>query len=187
MSEPIDRGALRALAEKATPGPWEHGADEDPPDSAILHDGCAVFDVAHHANMRTVLARGEDFSRADARYIAAVSPTVVVALLDALDAAERAAVDVVAATAARIRGLEESVKWHSDAAQFNRKLHDEICVKFNALAEEHREAEAALAQARADVRRFGIHECDCASERSGVARDCDCGYREALERAEGSK
>lgn len=117
--QPIDRGALRALAAAATPGPWRY-------------DGGPDRRARESARGDTVAEAW--ISVADARYIAAVSPGVLLALLDALDAAER-----------------------------------------------------ALAQARADVRRFGIHECDCASERSGVARDCDCGYREALERAEGSK
>lgn len=71
----MDRDRIRALAEKATPGPWHcdpihlHGYTE-----AWLTDG--VVDLARLTNNAS----------ANAAYIAACSPDVILALLDERDA-----------------------------------------------------------------------------------------------------
>ena len=74
---PVSVEALRAIVEplrkleaKASPAPWAHCCDEDPPDSAIESDGGLVASVHHHANVRTILRHGEEFSHTDARLIA---------------------------------------------------------------------------------------------------------------------
>jgi hypothetical protein len=74
----IDRDELRAKAEAATPGPWWTG----------MHDGFSHTVEGPESDSHPVAQR---LIRPDAEYIAAVSPDVVLALLDALDAAERAA------------------------------------------------------------------------------------------------
>jgi replication-associated recombination protein RarA len=74
----IDRDELRAKAEAATPGPWWTG----------MHDGFSHTVEGPEADSHPVAQR---LIRPDAEYIAAASPDVVLDLLDALDAAERAA------------------------------------------------------------------------------------------------
>lgn len=88
-----DRAALRALAEAATPGPW-HPADRgigwevhvephNDPDAKCwgqLPDGSWVPDDELMSGHKGTT------SESDARYLAAVSPDVILALLDALDA-----------------------------------------------------------------------------------------------------
>lgn len=94
---------LRALAEGATPGPWEPEPCEDGPDQApcgprsvphfrgvVEKDGCPVCWIHPHANLRTVIKQDACCSSADARYIAAISPDVLLALLDRLERVEGA-------------------------------------------------------------------------------------------------
>lgn len=89
---------------EATPGPWSHGLDMDPPDCGIdgPNGGC-VGHVQYHGNINTVARTGEEFSHADARLIAA-SPCLfaaceaLVAACEALVAARSGDVgDVIAA------------------------------------------------------------------------------------------
>lgn len=88
----IDLDKLRALAEKATPGPWR----------VPNHCGFGVerdidFRDKRRAPATVVMAVGakkEYPSRPDSEYIAAVSPDVILALLDALDAAGRTLANV---------------------------------------------------------------------------------------------
>lgn len=78
----IDRARLRALAEAATPGPWE----------AEIRDGC-LFITAIDGNTSVAEVLGPPTHQvvaADATYIAAASPDTVLALLDALDALDAA-------------------------------------------------------------------------------------------------
>jgi hypothetical protein len=70
----IDRDELRAKAEAATPGPWWTG----------MHDGFSHTVEGSEADSHPVAQR---LIQPDAEYIAAANPSVVLALLDALDAA----------------------------------------------------------------------------------------------------
>lgn len=65
---------LRALAEAATPGPWEHGG-EDAPWNVLAPHTPEEYAIVSTSGLY-----------ADARYLAAVSPDVVLWLLDALEA-----------------------------------------------------------------------------------------------------
>lgn len=93
MSETPD---LRALAEAATPGPWESFHDRIAPDTAVVtaeHDeSLAVCEHEHEPQFRD----------ADAAFIAAANPTAVLALLDEVD---RLRADI---TAAEQRGREDN-------------------------------------------------------------------------------
>lgn len=68
MSDPIDLSRLRDLAREATPGPWREWKDQ------ILIGEEWVHDLPTYC---------------DARYLAALSPDVLLALLDRLERAER--------------------------------------------------------------------------------------------------
>jgi hypothetical protein len=84
---------LRALAAAATPGPWEveHHLDMlDPPGSWY------IADLERWRGYTNNVGFGED--EATARYVAAVSPDVVVGLLD-----------VVAAVAELVAGIPERI------------------------------------------------------------------------------
>lgn len=87
--------ALRALAEKATPGPWEwvNGDDDSPWDGAAQ---ASLRTVEQFGESKTVVVDGksytsfrlpkfvleaEDVSKTDAAYIAACSPDVILSLL----------------------------------------------------------------------------------------------------------
>jgi hypothetical protein len=103
MSTPIDRAALRALAKKATPGPWRYwlggpidqmtdcgkgyALDVYPDSKPIVLDRFTV----EQDSVRPI-PRDED-----AEFIAACSPDVVLALLDALERAEAALSSINAA------------------------------------------------------------------------------------------
>lgn len=84
---PSEIAALRALAEKATPGQWTVGASSHEIDVPDGEDG--LFSVAT-AELPE-----------DAAFIAAASPSVVIALLDALEAAESRAAALEAERDAR--------------------------------------------------------------------------------------
>lgn len=148
---PIDRAALRAVAEAATPGPWRTGTGDH--HSRDVHRA-EPADVP----VRDVAVCGGAHGHADARYIAAAAPDVVLCLLDALDAAER----------------------ERDAYKRAKAENDErfMCERDAARVERD--------QARADLVRYGEHGPGCWDGRP--PRDdnpCDCGYAEALARAEG--
>lgn len=81
---------LRSLANAATPGPWEYRA---------LPDG--AHGVAHpHGWVDVVIGVGES-QAPDTRYIAAVSPDVLLRLIERLEAAEK--------DAARYRWIREGI------------------------------------------------------------------------------
>ena len=86
-----DHAHLRELAEKATPGPWKVNDLRNAPDGnrdCIWVD--ARFERGGWVTYRTVAEMDEDtglnpvWGIADAEYIAAVNPDVVLALLDEL-------------------------------------------------------------------------------------------------------
>ena len=98
-----ERAALRALAEKATPGPWEARGDSVCIDRSF---------VCHAARMYLI-----DRDR-DAAYIAAANPAAIKALLTALDSAEAERARTIedcanVCEAARARIWE----YHDDAAK----------------------------------------------------------------------
>ena len=164
MHDSIDRGALRALAAKASDGPWLIERRD--------YEAGEITYVIYGAHDVTWSGDGAcPNARADARYIAAVSPDVVVALLDALDAAERAL--------ANARDLLAGANVEDPGAEYT------LPVRVLAMVELCRQQRG---QARADLRTYGacLHPVSpfagCAS-RFGKA--CDCGLPEALERAEG--
>lgn len=77
---PDEKADLRKAAEEATPGPWRAGANDT---------DCVFGDVNNPALMapffgRVLLRTNHHFPRfeADARFIAAANPAVVIALLD---------------------------------------------------------------------------------------------------------
>ena len=79
----IDHARLRALAEAATPGPWEaetwtHQFDDEITFGYVEANECSIWD---HSGGNTVA------NAADADYIAAIDPPTLIALLDRLDAA----------------------------------------------------------------------------------------------------
>jgi hypothetical protein len=81
-----DRRRLRELCERATPGPWDSFVRRNYADHS--HGICSeakFYDVAD-----VVALKGDDRgeSAANAAYIAACHPGLVLSLLDALDAAE---------------------------------------------------------------------------------------------------
>ena len=88
----IDRDRLRALAENATPGPWEDDVDELTDEATVHHDQEQRLWVADCGSKYHAPAR------ADAAFIAA-SRQAVPALLDMLDQAEQ-----------RIRDLTQEVR-----------------------------------------------------------------------------
>lgn len=139
---PIDRGALRAMAEKATPGPWKSFDDVETID-AVNHEArvCYTRDGVTCEWCLAIAGETDDAGawtestlarwRSDARYIAAVSPTVVLALLDALDAAERAAASlaqdagVLASRALCFRDRAEKAERERDAGAMTKIDLDE--------------------------------------------------------------
>jgi hypothetical protein len=62
---------IEERASKASPGPWTHGLEMEPPDPGIeaAGGGCVAF-VQVHGNINTVVRTGEEFSHDDARFIA---------------------------------------------------------------------------------------------------------------------
>lgn len=86
------RAELRAKAEAATPGPWE--------DKVLGSEGYAVMAENPSGSIRrlTIARCGHeewDTDKSNAAYIAAASPDVVLALLDAADEAERVSYRIV--------------------------------------------------------------------------------------------
>lgn len=106
-----ERAALRALADKATPGPWEicvgqlvWGVTEDDP--GLTCSGCGGVASKEHWLM------AEPVEPADARYIAACSPERIMALLD------------------RVDRLTEALRWQLDRHNENYACGCVICAKF---------------------------------------------------------
>lgn len=109
---------LRRLAEGATPGPWRN--HREPPPVVNLW-----FDANHG---EPVESRGTAFAfgvavavvaeKKDARYIAAVSPAVILDLLDRLEAAER--------ERDRLKGevFQVGVAWEMAAAMMLDRVED---------------------------------------------------------------
>lgn len=102
-----DRAALRATAEAATPGPWTADPGLWSPPDWPEHWGYRKVDAGVRRIASTDGAREDTASDrahvADAAYIAAADPATVLALLDALDAAE--------AEVARLRREAVTVEW----------------------------------------------------------------------------
>lgn len=73
---------LQSLLEKAAPGPWTHEADDEEPDTGIYASDGLVASVHPYANYRTIVSKGETFSRDDARFIAAANPHVIKRMID---------------------------------------------------------------------------------------------------------
>lgn len=82
-SKTIDRAALRAVAEKATPGPWRTASNR-PLGPWVDRDTTPMA-----ADGQPVLSRNWKEVCLNAAFIAAANPAVVLALLDALDEAEK--------------------------------------------------------------------------------------------------
>lgn len=80
---PAALAALKALAEGATPGPWSHRTSEDPTGTGEVES----FVKAGLGTGRTVIVVA-GIDHADARYIAAASPDVVLALVARIEALE---------------------------------------------------------------------------------------------------
>ncbi len=119
MTTPIDKAQLRALAEAATPGPWAFQG-QDKARSIWTADG---WHVVVNASASAKCGREGDYydcqtasatcrttlSEANAKYITAVSPDVLRALLDELatQAAQIEACRAEAADAKRYRWLRD--------------------------------------------------------------------------------
>jgi len=88
MPTPKDREELRRLAEAATPGPWRAANGKG---SAVVVTDDPQHNCAIYLNVRTC-EHDETVERwqADARLIAACSPSTITALLDQLDEVTRA-------------------------------------------------------------------------------------------------
>lgn len=70
------------MAVKATPGPWNVGGD--------FVTGPSITPGYEHARTIVASTESDGEGKADAAYIAAASPTAILALLDRLDALETA-------------------------------------------------------------------------------------------------
>lgn len=79
---------LEKFAREATPGPWEWNEELGPIET--VEDGYPIAHIHPHANIRTVLARGEEYSHANARFIAAANPQRVLDLIARVRKAEAA-------------------------------------------------------------------------------------------------
>lgn len=171
--EPIDRAALRALATRAAE-----------PTDRTCHTPARLdcSECRHMAQRNTFASR--------ARSDLGDSPTVVLALLDALDAAERVQGEAIAHCRASGEpcwcGAHTSSVGDGEATAPLSAFPGHVeCGRALDAAERERD------QARADLRTYGEHRDDChiaiwmrcADEPPAPA--CTCGYSEALARAEG--
>jgi len=84
-----ERARLRALAEAATPRPWRYCVDPD--GCAVVCPGCGEDHDLLAWLADESGARLYTITPADGEYLAAVSPTTIVALLDELERAEQRA------------------------------------------------------------------------------------------------
>lgn len=117
MSTDVDPADLRRLAEAATPGPWDFGCGLS--DWAITTHSDDPGDDTHIATT----PHGQD-----GEYIAAANPTVVLALLDELDAL-RAQVHSFAS---------EIVQMHQDRDAYDTALEAQLEEALNGLDERDR-------------------------------------------------
>ena len=81
----IDTKTIRELASKSTPGPWRHWLGE----IVQLTDSGKGYPLDYYPDSVDVISKDRDgdlkMSDADGEYIAAVSPSVVVAMLDEIE------------------------------------------------------------------------------------------------------
>ena len=93
----MNRAELRALAEAATPGPWEGHTTGDVAawmvygeDGWVVASACVVENKPGERHLPAFTTIEDGLARADANalFIAATDPTTVIALLDRLEAAE---------------------------------------------------------------------------------------------------
>lgn len=82
---------LRELAQAATPGPWEWVDPGDTYMPVLTGETANVCDFGDSEQFYPI--EGTPPSDADCAFIAAANPTVILSLLDALDAAEARARD----------------------------------------------------------------------------------------------
>jgi len=113
----------REIAEAATPGPWEHGIDEeDNGIEAVRSDGVSrgcVCILRPYNSIRAIRKYGEGFSHDDARYIAHFDPVKVLDMIDHSEAQDTE----IKQLRARIEELEKK-------ATFNRRCRDCVhCVQ----------------------------------------------------------
>lgn len=105
-----DTSELRRLAEAATPGPWE----------AIPERGIANFHTSLYSEgyKGLLIACGDQNGRhtADIKFIAAASPSRILALLDELE------------------GMRTALEWYGENARLCRLIHSEGDVGRYALA-----------------------------------------------------
>lgn len=131
---PEERARLRELAERATAGPW----DAHRPHPAYRQ--YVVDRVMPEGHLGETVATTEDVQASEnAEYIAAVSPDVVLGILDALNAAE-AERDRLAAAVERVRALHYAAD--NDAS------HTPVCETCHGKA--------------------GVHECGCWADEDRV-------------------
>lgn len=122
MAVDIDTKALRALAERATPGPWHERIYEGHTWQMTVQGRWIVGPSGHGADLGD-MARDEDRA-----FVCAASPDVVLALLDRIEALEaegnawkdraaKEALDGVDMTAEveRLRRIEEAARAYVDA------------------------------------------------------------------------
>ena len=88
----IDRKKLRELAGKASPGPWAHQHEEFEEHQCEVCDSEWTGDAEYitwNQGVPILTVHVDDRQLANAGYVAAASPETILALLDALEAAER--------------------------------------------------------------------------------------------------
>lgn len=89
----LDRTELRRLAEAATPGPWTHGWSDGSGRWTAFTEGATIAADFEFESPGVVVGGRDSWGvpfgvirESDAEYIAAVSPDVVLALLDEIEA-----------------------------------------------------------------------------------------------------
>lgn len=131
MTNPIDKAALRALAEAATPGPWAVHTR-----AATAVQGSTGFAVATTGGYSTTTRNADDVGReleGNAAFIAAANPATILALLDELERTERSRdmwKEQVATQAAQIEACRaEAARWEPYTpevqARFEKTGYDE--------------------------------------------------------------
>lgn len=175
-----DTKAIRALARDAAehaPAKWIAGAERD--------DGTAQVYSPNDGPMRRVTPLAET-SGPLARYIAAVSPKVVLTLLDRLDQAER---ERDAAREANRGCLAASAKdaWRAETAERERDQArfalDDLRFAFEQASKERDEARAALARAVAACRENASRSRACEE----VVNEADGVVEWTMQRPDGSR
>ena len=90
MTADVDLDTLTRLAQAATPGPWQHQIGGNNSCSAPRVRGLSEAVQAGLNPVALIGPAGDQCSQGDAAYIAAVSPGVVLALVERVRAAESA-------------------------------------------------------------------------------------------------